>query len=388
MAIAYPFVKVEQDTKGLVPVATRAPGVLAVVGFSDAGNIAANTPSLVDSADTAAGKFGADTPLGRALSIALRQSPGPSTIYGLKVASDDDAGWEQAFAVIESVKDVTFVAAASHPLKVGGDPILAKLKKHCEDSASSGQPRIGVVHVDPAIERSPSYAPDVVALAKSMATDKGRIVVVVARGAKADGDVNADVAAAAAAAIAGRAPETSMVLKVIRGFTLADAQKLTPTEITELSAAQLVPIIDPVLIPGESLHFAEGTTTSIDAAFKYIDVVRLLDDMDFALKASLIGMIGDARITRSGVNAVRRQLEAVLDGYVDRQAITTYMVQIDLLSILDRPELTWTPAERKKVSDARGERQLLATVLVVIGPAIHQLVINLQPHLAMPAQVA
>lgn len=387
MVVAYPFVKVEQDTKGLVPVATRAPGVLAVIGFSDAGTIAADTPSLVDSAKTAESQFGEKTPLGRALALALMQSPGPSTIYGLKVATDDEAGWDKALAVLESIKDVTFVAAAGHPLKADADPVLAKLKKHCEDSESNGQPRIGVVHVDPEITRSPSYAADVVGLAKPMETAKGRMVVIVARGAVA-GDASADVAAAAAAAIAGRPPETSMVLKVIRGFTIRDEYKLTPTEITALSTAQLIPIIDPVLIPGESLHFAEGTTTSADVAFKYIDVVRLLDDMDFALKASLIGLIGDARITRSGVNAVRRQLEAVLDGYVDRQAITTYLVQIDLLAILDRPELSWTPAERKKVADARGERQLLATVLVVIGPAIHQLVINLQPHLAMPAQVA
>lgn len=211
------------------------------------------------------------------------------------------------------------------------------------------------------------------------------MIVIAARGAKYGDGRDADVAAAAMAAIAARAPETSIVLKSVSGFKIAREQKYSPGEIKALSAAYVVPVIDPLLIPGESLHFAEGTCLSANDAFKYVDIVRLLDDMDFALKAALVGLVGDARVTRSGLNTVRRQIEAVLDGYILRQAITSYRILIDLLPTLDKPEASWTPAEQLAVRKARGDRLVNATVVVVIGPAIHRLVINLQPTFAAAA---
>ena len=211
------------------------------------------------------------------------------------------------------------------------------------------------------------------------------MVVVAARGAQYDGGAPADVAAAAAGAIAARAPETSIVLKLVSGFKIPLQAKYTPGEVKALSNALIIPIIDPILISGESLHFAEGTSLSTNAALKYVDIVRLLDDMDFTLKASLVGLVGDARITRSGLNTVRRQIEAVLDGYVGRQAITSYQILIDILPILDKAESSWTPAEQLQVKNARAERLVNATVVVVIGPAMHCLVINLLPTFAAAA---
>ena len=380
MAVAYPFVKVNLDASGLTPIATRSPGVVAIVGVSDKGTAAAKMPTVVDGPAEAATAFGDDTPLGRSLNVALKQQPSPSKVYGLKIAADDEASWKEALDILSGVKDVTFVAAAEKPIGAGGgfDPVLL-VKKHCEDNAADGQPRIAVAEVNPATGRSPTYVGDITGLLAPYVSDRGRLVLVAARGAKYDDGKDADVAAAAVGAIAGRAPETSIVLKVVSGFKIADDQKYGPSEIKGLAEAKVVPIIDPILIPGESLHFADGTSLASEDAFKYVDTVRLLDDIDFALKASLVGLIGDARITRTGLNTVRRQLEAVLDEYVSRQAITGYQVVIDLLPILDRPESSWSDGERLAVRKARGERLVTSTAVVVIGPAIHQLVINLQP---------
>lgn len=388
MAIAYPFVQVNVNTDGLTPIATRAPGVLAIVGISPSGGVNANVPMTVDDPASVKAAFGAGNPLARSLMAALQQSPAPSKIYGIKLASDDAAGWTGALDVLSGVADVTFVALAETPIvKLGANDLdrIGLLKKHCEDNSLGGQPRIGVAEIDPTTARSPTYGADVVALVAGYKSGKGRMVIVAARGAQYDGGAAADVAAAAAAAIAARAPETSIVLKRVEGFVLAAGSGFTPTEIKALSEAQIVPIIDPILIPGESLHFAEGTSMATNAALKYVDVVRLLDDMDFALKASLVGMIGDARITRGGLNTIRRQLEAVLDGYVNRQAITSYRIAIDVLPILDKAESSWTPAEQAAVKTARDARLVNATVIVVIGPAIHQLVISLQPTFAAAA---
>ena len=110
-----------------------------------------------------------------------------------------------------------------------------------------------------------------------------------------------DVATAAAAAVAGYDPQVSMVLKKLQGVTLPLTSQYTPSEIVGLSVGNGTPgvtggmnaIIDPVLVPGESLHFADGRTFSTDAALDYIDIVRVLDDIDFRLKAGLIGMVGE-----------------------------------------------------------------------------------------------
>ncbi|NMQ29745.1 hypothetical protein E4Q23_19425 [Candidatus Accumulibacter phosphatis] len=388
MAIAYPFVQVKVDTSGLTPIATRAPGVVAIVGVSLTGAVGLGVPTPVDDVAAAKTAFGDGTALTRSLTAALSQNPAPSKIYGIKVPTDDTAGWTAALEILSGVQDVTFVVLAESPIKTlaaGAVDKVALLKTHCEENSDNGQPRIGVAAIDPTIARSASYGADVVTLINAYTSDKGRMVVVAARGAQYDGGAPADVAAAAAGAIAARAPETSIVLKLVSGFKIPLQAKYTPGEVKALSNALIIPIIDPILISGESLHFAEGTSLSTNAALKYVDIVRLLDDMDFTLKASLVGLVGDARITRSGLNTVRRQIEAVLDGYVGRQAITSYQILIDILPILDKAESSWTPAEQLQVKNARAERLVNATVVVVIGPAMHCLVINLLPTFAAAA---
>ena len=81
--IAYPFIEVTIDTSGLTPTAQRSPGVIAVVGASNAGAAAANTPLAVDSIGQAEDLFGAGTALYESLEIALKQDPKPSKVYGV-----------------------------------------------------------------------------------------------------------------------------------------------------------------------------------------------------------------------------------------------------------------------------------------------------------------
>ena len=52
MAVAYPFVKVNLDASGLTPIATRSPGVVAIVGVSDKGTAAAKMPTMNMGHDT------------------------------------------------------------------------------------------------------------------------------------------------------------------------------------------------------------------------------------------------------------------------------------------------------------------------------------------------
>jgi hypothetical protein len=381
MAIAFPFVDVSIDTSGLQPVAQRAPGVLAIVGASGSGTAAVNAPTVVNDLAEATAAFGAGTNLEKALAAALLQDPSPSKIYGVKLSATD---WPAALASLEAADDVTFVALASSPVRITGnanlnDPVVA-LKAHCENQTASGNKRIGVAAVDPAQAKTATYTADIIARTTPLKSGSSRMVMIAARGAVDGGGGAAEVAAAAASAIAGQAPATSMVLKKIRGFNMPLVGQYSPGEIKAMSDDGLIPIIDPALITGTSLHFAEGTSYTTDASMKYIDLVRLLDDVEFKLKASLIGMIGDARISRTGLAAVIRRADGVLDQVKTSGAITNYSVIIPAYDALMKPEAARSAGEAALIVTTRAERLVDMTVIIVIGPAIHRLRVALQPR--------
>ncbi len=381
MALAYPFVEVSIDTSALLPEVQRAPGVLAAVGASSAGSAPVNSPVAVDDLDAAETAFGASSDLTQALAAAFVQDPGPSKIYGVKLSGSD---WAAALTALEAADDVTFVALAASPVRISGaatlnDPVVA-LKTHCEQQSAAGNKRMGVAAIDPAHGRSSTYATDVIARTTPLKSSSSRMVMVAARGATSSGGAAAEVAVAAAAAIAGRKPAESVVLKKVRGFSMPLASQYSPAEIKALATDNIIPVIDPALVAGTSLHFAEGTAYTSDATLLYIDIVRLLDDVEFKLKASLIGLIGDARITRTGLAAVIRKAQGVLDQVRSSGAITDYTVIVPVYEALLKPEASRTAGEAALINTARSQRLVDMTVVIVIGPAVHRLRVALQPR--------
>jgi hypothetical protein len=205
-----------------------------------------------------------------------------------------------------------------------------------------------------------------------------RMVLVAARGAKdTRTGADADVATAAMAALAGYQPQISPVLKRIQGLRVATEQKYTPSEIKALSNANIIPIIDPALIPGDGLFFGEARTFTSNADLLYVDIVRTLDQVEFELKAGLIGSIGDARITKPGMMSVQLQTEAILGVMARNEMIAGYQVQIPVLDILSIPEATRTPPENEIVKQARKTRSVEMTVEITYGPAVHYLLVHL-----------
>ena len=385
---AYPFVQVNIDTSGLQPVAQRSPGVIAIVGDTGgAGAAAANTPTRVDTREDAATAFATvgpsgavttSTPLYEALAIAMLQDPKPSKIYGVRVAGGDYAA---ALAALDAADDVTFVSLAGVVAKAGAGGVdeVTLLKNHCEANSAAGQRRIGVACVDPTIAKSATYVADVIALAAPAKSDTSRLILIAARGANDGSGGAVDVAAAAMAAIAGYPPHVSMVLKRIVGFKLPVGQQYSPAEIGQLSEANIIPIIDPALIVGESLHFADGRCFTADANLTFIDIVRTLDDVEFRLKAGLIGAVGDARITRSGLVSVVTRCDGILSPLQSRAVIDGYSISIPVLDILKVPEAARTAGETATVAAARANRVVDVIVSITLGPAVHRLVIALQP---------
>jgi hypothetical protein len=382
---AYPYIEVHIDTSALQPVAQRAPGVVAVVGSSNAGSGAVGPVHEVDTLEDALSLFASTEPVTHAvvpttlynsLELALLQDPKPSKIYGVKVTGTE---YGTGLSALEAVDDVTFVALANEPT-VGTAPSgatpgtdLHALKEHVENMSAQGQKRIGVAMVDPTIAKSSEYVTNVETAIAGLKSDSSRMVMVAARGA------NGDVASAAMAAIAGYEPQISIVLKRIRGIELSAGQGYGPAEIKQLSEAGIDPVVSPSLIGGGGLYFGDGRTFTTDESMLFVDVVRVLDDIDFRLKAGLIGSIGDARITKAGMTLVKARTEGIL-GPLERNAvIDEFSVRIPVLDILSVPESTWTTTEKTIVETARANRTVDMIVTITYGPAVHRLLVTLAP---------
>jgi hypothetical protein len=381
---AFPFIEVTIIPPP-PPLAQRAPGVVAIVGKApanaDGGAAPANTPVRVETLDDAVTNFArrqagnvVRNALYDSLELAMLQDPKPSRIYGVKVAGDDYAA---ALAGLEAADDVTMVSLANEPA-VGNaaqgnnaPTNLQALKAHVETMSAGGQRRVGFAMVDPGTDKSPTYVKDVLTAVNPLRSSTSRMVMIAARGA------DRDVATAAMAAVAGLPVQASIVLKKILGFTMPVEKQYSPSEIKGLSEANIVPIIDPALIVGESLHFADGRLFTSDASLLYVDLLRTLDDIEFRLRAGLVGLIGDARITKPGMTLLKTQVDGIL-GPLKRQAvIDDYAIQIPVLDILSIPEAARTATDNSIVTDARANRTVDLVIDVIIGPAVSRLLVSL-----------
>ena len=384
---AYPFIEIHIDTSALQPIATRSPHVVAIVGKTPSGpsgGIAVPAkPYEVSTLDDASSLFAqvnagavAPTPLYSSLALAMLQSPGPSKIYGVRVDGDNYAA---ALAALEAVDDIDFVSLAMEPAvgaaAAGATPPtdLMALKDHVESATSQGNKRIGVAMVDPATAKTPTYPADVNTTVTPLKSDISRMIVVAARGA------TTDVASAAMAAIAGYDPQISMVLKSVAGVSMPIEANYTPTEIKQLSEDGIIPLIKPALIVSDALRFAEGRLYTTDAELLYIDIVRVLDDIDFELRAGLIGLVGDARITKQGLRLVATRIDGILGPLVSSAEIDDYSFSIPVLNILSVPQSAWSAGDTLTVQNARANRTVDVTISITYGPAVHHLIVTLAP---------
>jgi hypothetical protein len=390
---AYPYVNVTIDTSGLVPVAQRNPSVVAVVGNAASGASApAATPIEVTDHGSVMNAFasGANSnTLTKSLDLVLAQNPRPSKIYGVRTGTDDD--YAGALAALDAADDVTFVCLAGETTvgkATSGSTLatgLMALKEHVEQASADGNRRVAVAAIDPTVARSPSYVSDTLGNSGygPLKSDDGRMVLVAARGATTDPTsttATADAAAAVMGTIAGYPPGTSVVLKQVRGFTMPVTSQYTPSEVTGLASQGAIPLIDPALIPGSGLYLADAGVFSSDAARNYLDLVTLLDQLEFALRAGLIGAVGDSRISKAGLTAVRVRVESVLAPFLASGVLDSFTVTIPLLSILSLTESARDAADTARLVTARQTRQVDVILLAEIAAVIHQINVRLVPH--------
>ncbi|KKZ70403.1 hypothetical protein VO63_29130 [Streptomyces showdoensis] len=334
--------------------------------------LAPNVPTLFTDVNEA--RRIAAGPLGEAIATALIQEPGPSEVWGVRMAQANT--YDDALAKMGTV-NVQLVLFAGTALSLttptGGQPTptpaIAKLAEHVVAPVADGMERIGVAMLA-------KGAADPAVLVGSLVTER---MVYVAH--KSDDDV----AAAVAGTIAGYEPHVSLLLKRVKvksdPFSAAELIKLNGSESADTGGPQgkgVNWLVDPPLIPGSGVHLGEGYTGSAGSpgTKKYIDMVRTVDDITFRLKARLIGTIGNLRISRSGLRGLVAEMEAVLEPLRRAEVIEEYEIVVPILALLDKPQRT--PLEDRLVQDAQTDRAAEAMVRVDYAGAIHRINITLK----------
>ncbi|MEU9094424.1 hypothetical protein [Streptomyces sp. NPDC048428] len=303
--------------------------------------------------------------LAAAISLAFRQTPPPTKVWGIEVAFDNPV-WSTALTEAEDVPAQILVLAntplneqpsTKHPVE-----LLAKHVTEVSNTGGDGKERIGVAMLDQTLTQ-----------AKQVALNKGSIhdnrMVLVAHNSAKD-----DVAAAVAGVIAGHEPHISLLLKSV---SLEMPDLFTATEIQTYYDNSINWVTSPVMLPGHGLYLGEGLTASPSGNKKYIDIVRTLDDISFRIKAALIEAVGDLRIDRPGLRTVVTLVQSVLSPQVSRGVIEDYTVHIPLLVLLERERATLSADELKQIGNGRSGRSVDMEVSVVYAGVIHQIAVKL-----------
>jgi phage tail sheath gpL-like len=385
IAAEFPFIRVRIDTSGLMPTAKRATGNIGIVGDAGGfGSAVANVPVLIGSEAEARTAFattdasGAVTASGRlyeSIRTALLQDPAPSRIYA--VATADNAGAPDYAAALASLAaaPVQLVSLANET-----DPaLLGFLKDHVEGVSADGDRRIGVAMVDPdlAVAAGETFADEADDAYGAIQSDVSRMVLVAARVTTTGGVPDDDVATAGMAAMAGYPPHISVLMKQLRGVKIPVERQFSGSEIKQLAEKFIIPIIDPELIPGEGLYLGSARAYTTDVTRLYVDIVRVLDDIEFRLKAGLIGSIGNVRIDRLGMQGLKARFDGILGPLQSARVIDGYSVEIPILPILEAAEAVRTPGQVSVLGDARTSRVVEVIVSVTYAGAVHFLDVSL-----------
>ncbi|MER6522381.1 hypothetical protein ACFWHQ_14955 [Streptomyces sp. NPDC060334] len=368
------YVRVKTEGVPFAP-AVRAFGNVGVIGVATppanppTDFLPPNTPRLFTDVNEA--RRIATGALGEAIATALVQEPGPSEVWGVRLAQPnayDDALAKMGTVNVQLVLFAGTALALSTP--TGGQPTptpaIVKLAEHVSAPVADGMERIGVAMLA-------KGASDPAVVVGSLVSER---MVYVAH--KSDDDV----AAAVAGTIAGHEPHVSLLLKKVKvsseAFSAQELIKLNDSEGANTGgpAGKGVNwLVDPPLIPGAGIHLGEGYTGD-PGGKKYIDIVRTVDDITFRLKARLIGSIGNLRISRSGLRGLVAEMETVLEPLRRTEVIEEYEIVVPILALLDKPQRS--PLEDALVQAAQTDRAAEAMVRVDYAGAIHRINITLK----------
>jgi hypothetical protein len=354
--------------------ATRAFGNIAIVGDCSAAStgpkkkpIAITNPLSVSDPSNVPGAnlpiddsawFQGD--LGTSVKLALGQGPGPTLVYAVRTDAADGANaFSNALNIVANLP-VQIVMLANKPLTAAAGAAEVELLAGHVNTVSStggdGKERIGVAMLGKGVT-------DTGVLTGTMLINR---MVMVAH------QSDEDAAAAVSGVIGGQQPFISMLLKQV---AIDMSTLFSDSEIDAFNTARINWLTQSPLL-GKGIYMGEGYT--LGASQPYIDVVRVIDDISFKLKANLISSIGVLRISRSGLRAIGSEMSAVLEPYLQADVINSYSVFVPLLVLLDKDPSSLTDVELQEIHNAQVTRTVDAVVSVEYAGAIHRLNITLK----------
>jgi hypothetical protein len=314
--------------------------------------------------------------LGTSIQRCFLQTPGPTLVYGIRTnVAGGTPDWAAALD-IASALPVQIVVLANMPMTsaaIAASGPVVQLVNHVtsvSNTGSDGMERIGIAML-------PRDAADPTFLSSNTTLVNERMVYIAHRS-------DDDAAAAVAGTIAGYEPAVSLVLKPVNIQT----QLFTPTQIQTINGAVedrttgptgagVNWLTHPTLIPGAGVYLGEGYTGNPGGGKKFVDIVRVIDDVSFKLKAQLITTIGSLRISRAGLRTLISQMQVVLLPMVDSGILDDFQIHVPLLTILDKPENARTPDEQAALTQAHAQRLVQVVVAVSYAAAIHRISIDL-----------
>lgn len=315
----------------------------------------AGADRAVDSADWFKGS------LGQSVRLALSQGPGTSKVYAVATDAGDGAdALTNALAEVAKIPAQIVVLANTALSAVGDRPPLEALASHVNSVSTTGgdgKERIGVAMLGKGVTDTGLI---------SGALGINRMILVAHRS-------DQDAAAAVAGAIGGHEPHISMLLKPI---AISQDGEFSDAEIDAFNTARVNWLTDPLLLPGKGIHLGEGYT--MGSTQPYIDIVRTIDDISFKLKARLIQVIGELRISRSGLRALESLMAGELAPLVQRGVIEGFNIFTPVLALLDKDPSSLTAAELIQIQNAQNDRVVTTLATVDYAGAIHRLNISLK----------
>ena len=314
--------------------------------------------------------------LGDSIALAFTQTPGPTLIYGVPV-DKTTPNWGDGLKAVTAL-NVQLVTLANTPLNpttiATGGPIhlLVDHVVEVSNTGGDGMERMGVAMLEKGNTKLTKGDTET-----SLILPNERMVYIAHNS-------DQDAAAAVTGTIAGYRPHISLLLKPVNiespNFTPAEIEKIngdTETFESGPTGKGVNWLTSPALIPGQAVYMGEGYTGD-PARKKFIDIVRVVDDVSFRLKAQLIKTIGNIRISRSGLRALIAQMDAVLTPLVDAEVLDGFEVIVPLLTLLDKDPATLTAAEAARINKAHAERFVPVLVAVQYAGAIHRISITLK----------
>ena len=140
----------------------------------------------------------------------------------------------------------------------------------------------------------------------------------------------------------------------------------------------MMPLLDTELISGDGIFIGSGRSyNTADPSRLYVDVVRVLDDIEFRLKAGLIGVIGNVRIDRLGMQGLAGRFDAILGPLQSARVIDGYTVDIPLLPILETEEANRSPGSAQSLTNSRTSRVVEVLLDITYAGSVHFLDIEL-----------